>query len=301
MWHPDRAATEQERTIAEAELKKVNGARDLIQRHHQDGLHRLVGCECSAEPVQDPRGSMYENTERTSERPRSSESASSSSQGASAGGASGAQARKTSAGAGSRRRKQPQTAPPVVASMITAAMVLLGMTIVKMNSGVKIERPRASDAYGYEAPAVQGWRGESRPVGGVSQSTIASLRPSLVNKAASTEQQAVAGEKVFKQEDTAGQRMAESEAQAEREAKAAKAREQQQALGKSAVEFVSADGRLISLQDGTTWELWPQEAADSLFAWQPGDRITVKGRQASMPWLVNDTRSHQAVKVTRVE
>jgi hypothetical protein len=70
---------------------------------------------------------------------------------------------------------------------------------------------------------------------------------------------------------------------------------------KNVIEFVSADGRLISLQDGSTWELWPQEAADSFFAWQPGDRITVKGRQNGMPWLVNDSRSHQAVKVTRVE
>lgn len=289
MWHPDRAGTDQERTIAEAELKKVNGARDLIQRHYQDGLHRLVGCECSSEPVQDPRGSVYEGTSRTtSNTPPPA-------------GQNGAQAKPGGAGmprkAGSgakRRRQSQQTAPPVVASIITAAMVLLAMFIVKTNSAVRLDK-RQADSYGYDSAPAQSWR-TSTALGnaGVSSSTIASLRPSLTNKAATTSISETVQEpkKVDDQKE---------EALAKERAKEQQLQQQKQQQNRSMIEFVSADGRLISLQDGTTWELWPHEAADSFFAWQPGDRITVKGRQTSMPWLVNDSRSHQAVKVTRVE
>jgi curved DNA-binding protein CbpA len=276
MWHPDRASTEQEKTLAEAELKKVNGARDLIARHYQDGLHKLVGCECATLVEPQPE-------RETQQAPPPSSSAGNNGQGAKT-------AQRTTAGKNGRAKRRPEPVPAAVGSMLTAAMVLLGMFIVHMNSGVRLQhqQPRTVS---YDTGRTY-WT----PPGNVSQTTIAGLRPSPMNTVA----QSLTQSDDYKLKDAA--RDEEEKARRAREAALTREATKKNELpaNTAAIGFVSSDGRLVSLKDGTTWELLPQEAADSFFAWQPGDRITVKGAQQMPVWLVNESRSFQAVKVTPV-
>jgi curved DNA-binding protein CbpA len=272
MWHPDRAGSDQERLIAEAELKKVNGARDLISRHYQDGLHKLVGCECAT-----GNGNGYAQEESRKEPPPP--------QSRRASGTSGATAKNGSA---RRKRRLDEPGQQAMAALLTAAMVVFGMFIVNINSGVRLRQDNSS----YEASTAN-WRttsGLNENGLGVRQSTLHALRPSAMNTpvplsetdtAAADEQKAKAEEKKSKQ--------------SEKPATA------QLPPNTSIIKFVSSDGRLVNLQDGTTWALWPQEAADSLFHWNPGDRVVVKGIDSSPCWLVNESRNFQAVQVTRVE
>lgn len=268
MWHPDRAATEQEKAIAEAELKKVNGARDLIARHHQDGLHKLVGCECSGMEVEPPP------------QPRPQQSSAGSASTAPQPGAQSAARTQPRTTNGARKRRKPEPMPQAMAAVLTAGMVLIGMSIVKMNSGVKL-RDSAPIYDGGSSFAGTNWRvstGDGTP------STILALRPSGTNAAASVSAPTVKEEK-------------KSEQKEER----AKPAAPELPPNTSLITFVSSDGRLVSLQDGTTWALWPEEAADSFFHWTQRDRVIIKGADSMPCWLVNESRGYQAVRVTRVE
>jgi curved DNA-binding protein CbpA len=273
MWHPDRAASEQERLIAEAELKKVNGARDLISRHYQDGLHKLVGCECAT-----GGNNGYAREQETGSPPPSSSATPPRTNGAS----STAQQRN---GSSRKKRRQEQPASPAMAAALTIAMVFFGMFIVHLNSGVRLGR----DSTTYEG-SNSNWRSASNYNSQVAvrQSTLAALRPSPMNAAASATESEVLANK-------------SKELKSEEKKDKEKPVKPQLPPNTSIIKFVSSDGRLVNLQDGTTWALWSQEAADSLFHWEAGDRVVVKGLDSTPCWLVNETRSFQAVQVTRVE
>lgn len=264
MWHPDRAATEQEKAIAEAELKKVNGARDLIARHYQDGLHKLVGCECAGvgevEPPPPPPSSPPPPPAQSAAR---------------------TQPRTTTNGG--RKRRKPEPIPQAMAAVLTAGMVLVGMAIVKMNSGVKL-RDSAPAYDGGTSIAGTNWRVNP---GAMTPSTILALRPSATNAAAGVTAAAAGAVKDEKKSD--------------HKEEPAKPAAPELPPNTSLITFVSSDGRLVSLQDGTTWALWPEEAADSFFHWDKRDRVIIKGACAMPCWLVNESRGYQAVRVTRVE
>lgn len=57
VWHPDRAPSPEHKEFAEEELKKINNAKDLLNKHFgPGGGHRSAGCAC--QPDQDkPAGS----------------------------------------------------------------------------------------------------------------------------------------------------------------------------------------------------------------------------------------------------
>lgn len=267
MWHPDRAGSEEERAIAEAELKKVNGARDLLMRHLQSAAHRGSGCECS---ISSERASQPE----TPPPPRS----------------------KTETGhrnppppppqttqprtAGTRPRKRvSQPADPKIMWLVTAGMVIIGWSIVHMNNSIRLRRAAELPAYGSAGPSLN----SSSMAVAVQPSAMFAVRPSSTGQippATPTE-------------------TPEQKAEKKRAAEAAP-KPAEPPKNQSVINFVSSDGRLVSLKDGTTWELWQQEAADSFFQWQPGDQVIVKGPESTPGWLVNQSRSYHAVKVTPV-
>ena len=46
-WHPDRFPTADAKADAEAELKKILGAKDLLMKHFDSGKHKGDACECT--------------------------------------------------------------------------------------------------------------------------------------------------------------------------------------------------------------------------------------------------------------
>jgi curved DNA-binding protein CbpA len=57
VWHPDRAPSLEHKEFAEEELKKINNAKDLLNKHFgAGGGHKSAGCACQPEPDK-PTGS----------------------------------------------------------------------------------------------------------------------------------------------------------------------------------------------------------------------------------------------------
>jgi hypothetical protein len=146
-----------------------------------------------------------------------------------------------------------------------------------MNNGIRLRRPAEMPAYGSAAPSLNS---PSMTVA-VRPSALFAVRPSPTGQILEPVKNEPAEEKNNTREEAVKKPVEAPKNQ-------------------SVISFVSSDGRLVSLKDGTTWELWQQEAADSFFQWEPGDHVIIKGPQSVPMWLVNQTRSYQAVKATPV-
>jgi hypothetical protein len=46
IWHPDRVTSEEQKKFAEAELKKINNAKDILVAHFGSGIHTTADCVC---------------------------------------------------------------------------------------------------------------------------------------------------------------------------------------------------------------------------------------------------------------
>jgi len=270
MWHPDRAGSEHERLVAEVELKKINGARDLLAKHFSDGQHLSTGCECTiSESTADQFGTngparRSSATSQDAERQTSSKSS------------------RFAGAVWKAARRQPVGA--TITALITVAMLFVGWSVIQINHGIRIRRP-------VEVPPSETAYINSARMGSISSSDHDSLnspfkvaiRPSRFGLGTTSQKPQV-----------------ESSDKTQGPAKVERPKTPVAPKNNSVIGFVSSDGRLVSLEDGTTWELWPAEAADSFFQWENGDRITLKGLESSPSWLVNESRGFQAVKATPV-
>lgn len=167
-------------------------------------------------------------------------------------------------------------------ALITVAMVIVGTSAIHTNSGIRIRRtaeavlPETADT-----PSVRGGM-TSADYDPLSPVLKVAIRPSSFGLSPTAEKPA-------------------SEVRVKPEpVKAESPKLPLAPKNTSAITFVSSDGRLVSLKDGTTWELSSTEAADSFFQWEADDHITLKGLESSPSWLVNESRGFQAVKVNPV-
>jgi curved DNA-binding protein CbpA len=86
VWHPDRAPSPEHKEFAEEELKKINNAKDILNKHFgSGGGHKASECECQPDqeagsstkssPGGSSRGPNYQRTKNTDEKFREEQAA----------------------------------------------------------------------------------------------------------------------------------------------------------------------------------------------------------------------------------
>lgn len=301
MWHPDRAGTPEEKAIAESELKKINAARDLLARHFQKGEHRSSACECSLNTAggvppgyRSDESGRYSRAETSEPPPQDRRSNAPS--GANAGNAAAGRA----PGSTASRRNAVREADAKLVVLATISMVVLGASLVRMNSGIHIKQPAEQPAYDFPGTAYN-----TTPLPATPSRSVIGFAQLVREPQSSTASNGAAAKSAGSQSSQAkSTETKSSELTADSSKTQTSASERLPSGGSQSprtITFVSSDGRLVSLQDGSTWELYGAEAADSFFQWQPGDRITVKGLNSYPSWLVNESRGYQAVRVSEVK